>query len=196
MKRKVLVVVAIASALVLSGCSSVNEAAKIGKTEITLTTVQSSINDVLKERAKFDTTNSNLPTGKDLNISILRFHVISALFDALAVGAKLNITDGDLAKQKATIISQIGAEDKLPAALVNASLAEKDLPRYLRTVVIANKISEIVKASGDTSTDGSGVQKLIIAAGKHEGVTINPRYGTWNYETGAIDAAAKNSALK
>ena len=196
MKRKVLVVVAIASALVLSGCSSVNEAAKIGKTEITLTTVQSSINDVLKERAKFDTTNSNLPTGKDLNLSILRFHVISALFDALAVGANLNVTDGDLAKQKATIISQIGAEDKLPAALVNASLAEKDLPRYLRTVVIANKISEIVKASGDTSTDGSGVQKLIIAAGKHEGVTINPRYGTWNYETGAIDVAAKNSALK
>ena len=196
MKRKVLLVVAIASALVLSGCSSVNEAAKIGKTEITLTTVQSSINDVLKERAKFDTTNSNLPTGKDLNLSILRFHVISALFDALAVGANLNVTDGDLAKQKATIISQIGAEDKLPAALVNASLAEKDLPRYLRTVVIANKISEIVKASGDTSTDGSGVQKLIIAAGKHEGVTINPRYGTWNYETGAIDVAAKNSALK
>jgi len=195
-KRKVLVLVAIASTLILSGCASVNSAAKVGKVEITLNTVESSINDVLKERRTFDTTNSNLPTGKELNLNIVRFHVISALFDALAKGAQLNINDGDIAKQRALIISQLGSEDKLPGALVNASLAKKDFNRYLRTVIIANKMTEIVKASGDTSTDGSGVQKLLIAAGKHEGVTINPKYGVWNYTSGSIDAAAPNSAVK
>ena len=196
MKRKVLALIAIASVLALSGCNSVNSAAKVGKVEITLNTVESSVNDVLKERKGFDTTNSNLPTGKELNTQIIRFHVLSALFDALAKGAELKITDGDLAKQRAMIIEQLGSEDKLPGALVNASLAKKDFDRYLRTVIIANKMTEIVKASGDTSTDGSGVQKLLIAAGKHEGVSINPKYGVWNYTSGSIDAAAPNSAVK
>ena len=196
MKRKLLVVGSIIGALLLSGCASANSAANIGKTEITLNTVQSSINDILKERTKYNTANSNLPSGQSLNVNVLRFHVVSAIFDYLADGAKLKITDGDLAKKKAEIIAQIGSADQLPGALVNASLASKDLNRYLRTVVIADRLSAIVRASGDTSTDGSGVQKLIIAAAKHEGVTINPRYGTWNYTTGNIDAAAPNSALK
>lgn len=197
MKRKVLVVLAIASALVLAGCSNVTMAAKVGKKEITTKQVQTSINNILKERSKFDTTNNqNLAKGAQLNLSVLQFHLYSALFDAIAAGAKLPVTDGDIAKERAALIAQIGSEDKLPMALANASIATEDFPRYLRSVVIVAKLKQALVAAGDTSTDGSGLQKVIIAAGKREGVQINPRYGAWDAEAGSIKQAPANPAIK
>ena len=195
MKRKPLVVIGIISAFLLAGCSQVNTAAKVGKTEITTTQVQTTVNEILKERAKFDLGHANLPTGSKLNVSILQFHLYSALFDAIAKGTKLPVTDGDLAKERSAIIAQVGGEDKLPAALANASIAMEDFPRYLRSVVIVAKLKEALVASGDKSTDGSGLQNLIVAAGKQEGVSVNPRYGSWNPSAATIDLAPANSAV-
>ena len=195
MKRKVLVVVAVISAFVLTGCSQVNTAGRVGKKEITNKEVQTTINQILQERRKFDTTQSNLPTGAQLNLSAFQFHFYSALFDAIAAGAKLQVTDGDIAKERAAIISQVGGEDRLPSALAKASIAFEDFPRYLRSVVIVAKIKEALAASGDTSTDGSGLQKVIIAAGQREGVEVNPRYGKWNATSGSLEAPTENPAI-
>ncbi|MEN9735739.1 MAG: hypothetical protein RL129_449 [Actinomycetota bacterium] len=196
MKRKVVFVVAAVSALFLTSCAQVNTAAKVGKTEITNNQVQSTINSILKERSKFDTQNQNLPTKADLTLSAVRFHVISAIFDALAKGAELKISDGVTAKKRAEILAQLGSADNLPQALVKASIAQKDFDRYVRTIVIIEKMGQILAAAGDKSTDGSGLQKLVIAAAKREKVEINPRYGTWNYTTGTIDPVSSTAPVK
>lgn len=196
MKRKVLVVVAVLSALTLSACSRVNSAAKVGKHEITTNQVQTSVNQILKERQGFDTAQSNLPTGENLNLSVLQFHLYSALFDDIAKETKLPITDGEIAKERASVVARLGSEDSIPAALVNAAIAKADFPRYLRTVVIASKLREALSQAQGGAADDSALQKLLIAAGKNQGVTVNPRYGTWNYETGMIDKATKNPAIK
>ena len=196
MKRKVVFVVAAVSALLLTSCSQINSAAKVGKTEITNNQVQSTINSILKERSKFDTQNQNLPTKADLTLSAVRFHVISAIFDALAKGAQLKITDGVTTKKREEILAQLGSADNLPQALVKASIAQKDFDRYVRTIVIIEKMGQILAAAGDKSTDGSGIQKLVIAAAKREKVEINPRYGTWNYTTGTIDPVSSTAPVK
>jgi hypothetical protein len=195
-KRKVLVVVAILSALTLSACSQVNMAAKVGKQIISTNQVQGSVNQILKERQGFDTSQSNLPSGKDLNLSVLQFHLYSALFDQIAKEIQLPVSDGEVAKERASIVSRLGAEDKIPTALVNASIAKADFPRYLRTVVIASKLREALAKASGAAADDAALQKLLITAGKKQGVTINPRYGTWNYETGMIDKTTKNPAIK
>jgi predicted small secreted protein len=194
-KRKVLILIAVVSAFTLAGCSQVNTAAKVGKKEITTKEIQTTINQILNERRGFDFSQANLPTGAKLNVSVLQFHLYSALFDAISVGAKLPVTDGDLAKERAAIIAQVGGEDKLHYALANASVSYEDFPRYLRSVVIVAKLKAALAASGDTSTDGSGLQKVIIAAGQHEGVEVNPRYGSWNSTSGTVDAPTPNSAV-
>lgn len=194
LKRKVLAVIAV-SALVLTGCSQVNTAAKVGKKEITNKEVQTTINEILKERRNFDVSQSNLPTGSKLNVSVLQFHLYSALFDSIAEGTHISVTEGDIAKERAAILAQVGGEDRLPNALANASVAVADFPRYLRSVVIVAKLKAALVAAGDTSTDGSGLQKLIIAASQKEGVEVNPRYGKWNATAGALEAPTANSAV-
>ena len=196
MKRKVLVALSIVSALVLTGCSQVNTAAKVGDKVITTKEIQTSVNNILKERAGRDLTNSNLPTGSKLNVSVLQFHLYSALFDAIAKGTKMPVTDGDIARERASIVAQVGGEDKLNAALAGASIAQSDFQRYMRSVVIVAKLKQALVAAGDKSTDGSGLQNVIIAAGKQEGVEINPRYGSWNAASGTIELAPANPAVK
>jgi hypothetical protein len=194
-KRKALVVVAIISALTLTSCSQVNSAASVGNTEITLNTIQNSVNEVLKERAAINTSGQNLPTGQTLINSILQFHLYSALFDVLAKGTNITVTDKDIENERQKIYSQIGSPANLPKALAGASIAQSDFNRYMRTVLIVAKLNAMIAATGDKNINGSSLQKLVIAAADHEGVKVNPRYGVWNSQTGSIDGAVPNSAL-
>jgi hypothetical protein len=191
--------VAVASAgllILLTACSQVNSAATIGKTEIPISTIEKSVNGILAERAKVDTTGMQLQTGAVLNSSALRFHVLSVLFDDIATKMKMPISDADIAKRRAGLIAQINGEAELPKALVNAGIASFDFPRYVRTVLIAENLTQALKAAGDTSTDGSSIQKLIISMANEKKVVVNPKYGSWDYTTGNIVDAVANSAVK
>jgi len=190
--------IAVASAgllILLTACSQVNSAATIGKTEIPVSTIEKTVNGILTERAKVDTTGMQLQTGATLNVSAVRFHVLSVLFDDIAAKMKMPVSDADIAKRRAAIISQINGEAQLPKALVNAGIASFDFPRYVRTVLIAENLTQALKAAGDTSTDGSSIQKLIISMANEKKVVINPKYGSWDYTTGNIVDTAANSAV-
>ena len=194
--KKIVALLGAGLLLVLTGCSSSNSAATIGKTEIPIATVQGTITEILKERAKVETTGMNLVTGAELNTNSIRFHVISVIFDDIAKKISLEIKDSELAARRADIILQIGGEDRLAMSLVGAQIAPKDFPRYLRTVILAERIGDALKSQGDESTDGSGIQKLIVAMAKEKKVKINPRYGAWDYKTGNIAPAADNVTVK
>ncbi len=74
--KKFLAIIA-ATALLLTGCSQVGAAATVGDTKITQATVQGSIDSILTERTKVDTSQMQLETGESLNRSQLRFHLLS-----------------------------------------------------------------------------------------------------------------------
>ena len=194
--KKIVAVLGAGLLILVTGCSSSNSAATVGKTEIPLKTLQGTVNEIIKERSKVETAELNLATGEELNVNAVRFHVISVLFDDIAERIKVKITDAEIAARRADIILQVGGEDRLAFSLVGAQIAPRDFERYIRTVLLAEKLGEALKANGDTSTDGSGIQKLIVGMGKEEKVKINPRYGVWNYETGNVDPVVDNAAVK
>ncbi|MEI9908007.1 MAG: hypothetical protein WDO06_09165 [Actinomycetota bacterium] len=121
--KKVIILIAAAGALVLTGCSQVGVAATIGKTKITQSTVQKSIDEALAERGKVDTSGMQLETGSAFNRNQLRFHVISVLLGAVTKDVKIGITKAEIDQRRAEIVTQVGGEDKLPSALVGASIA-------------------------------------------------------------------------
>ena len=194
--KKIVAVLGAGLLILVTGCSSSNSAATVGKTEIPLKTLQGTVSEIIKERSKVETAELNLATGEELNVNAVRFHVISVLFDDIAERIKVKITDAEIAARRADIVLQVGGEDRLAFSLVGAQIAPRDFERYIRTVLLAEKLGEALKANGDTSTDGSGIQKLIVGMGKEEKVKINPRYGVWNYETGNVDPVVDNAAVK
>ena len=194
--KKIVAVLGAGLLILVTGCSSSNSAATVGKTEIPLKTLQGTVSEIIEERNKVETTGLTLATGAELNVNAVRFHVISVLFDDIAERIKVKSTDAEIAARRADIVLQVGGEDRIAFSLVGAQIAPRDFERYIRTVLLAEKLGEALKANGDTSTDGSGIQKLIVGMGKEEKVKINPRYGVWNYETGNVDPVVDNAAVK
>jgi len=100
--KKFLAIIA-ATALLLTGCSQVGAAATVGDTKITQATVQGSIDSILAERAKVDTSQMQLETGETLNRSQLRFHLLSKLLRALGEELKIKVTKAEIDTRRASI---------------------------------------------------------------------------------------------
>ena len=188
--KKILALVAVAATFVLTGCSQVGAAATVGDTKITQATVQGSIDAILSERAKVDTTQMQLETGSSLNVSQLRFHLLGTLLRELGQELKLNVTKAEIDSRRASILEQVGGEAALPNALVNAGIAPQDLDRYIEAIAYSDKISQKLTAAGVTEDQlGQEIQKLVVAKAKEIGVTVNPRYGKWDATTADVVAA-------
>jgi hypothetical protein len=190
--KKILAIMA-ATALLLTGCSQVGAAATVGDTKITQATVQGSIDSILAERAKVDTSQMQLETGESLNRGQLRFHLLSALLLAVGTELKLKVTKAEIDTRRASILDQVGGAAALPNALVNAGIAPADLDTYIEAISISDKISQALVAGGVTQDQvGTELQKLVVAKAKELGVTVNPRYGKWDPKV--ADVVASDSA--
>jgi len=188
--KKFLTVLAIASSLLLTGCSQTNEAASIGDFKISQTEIQSSIDSVMAERTKVDTSQMQLETGEELNRGQLRFKILMHTFDEIAKELKLEVTSSQIESQKARILESIGGEAELSKNLVNAAIAPQDFDIYLRAIVISEQISAALTQAGVAEADVSAkVSELLSAKSKSLGVKINPRYGVWDNEAGDVVAA-------
>jgi len=187
--KRVIALITVASALLLAGCSQVGAAATVGSTKITQATVQKSIDGVLAERVKVDTTGMQLETGSSLNRSQLRFHLISVLLGAVAADEKISITKAEIDVRRATIITQLGGEANLPKALVGANIASGDFPEYLQLILQSEKIAQAAVAAGvPQANTGTEIQRLVVAKAKVLKVMVNPQYGKWDATTGDIVA--------
>jgi hypothetical protein len=186
--KKILAMMAVA-ALLLTGCSQVGAAATLGDVKITQATVQGSVDSILAERAKVDTTQMQLETGEALNRGQLRFHLYSALLRAIGEEIKIEVTKAEIDTRRANILEQVGGAESLPVELVNAGIAPGDLDQYIELISFSEKISQALAASGVAEDQiGIELQKLVAAKANELGVTINPRYGKWDAEVADIVA--------
>jgi PBP1b-binding outer membrane lipoprotein LpoB len=188
--KKILAVLTIASALLLTGCSQTNEAATVGDFKITQTELQASIDAVIAERSKVDSSQMQLETGDALNRGQLRFKILMHTFDEIAKELKIEVTSSQIEAKKATIIDSVGGKTELPKNLVNAAIAQADFDTYVRAIVISDQITAALTASGVTEADVAGkLGQLLTAKAKELGVEVNPRYGSWDAEAGDVVAA-------
>lgn len=191
--KKILAITAAVATFLLAGCSQVGAAATVGDTKITQATVQASVDAILSERAKVDTTQMQLETGESLNRGQLRFHLLSTLLREVGAELKLTVSKAEIDTRRASILDQVGGAASLPTALVNAGIAPADLDIYIEAISYSDKIGQKLVAAGVTEDQvGTELQKLVVAKAKELGVTVNPRYGKW--DATVADVVATDSA--
>ena len=191
--KKILALVAVATTLLLTGCSQVGSAATIGSTKITQATVQGSIDAILAARQGVDTSQMQLETGEILNRSQLRFHLLTVLLLEVGKEIKLSVSKAEIDARRQGIIDQVGGEEALPNALVGAGIAPNDFDKYIEAILISDKITQTLTAAGVTEADmGAQISKIVVAKAKELGVTVNPRYGKW--DATVADVVASDAA--
>lgn len=192
---KVRLVLLLGSALLLlSGCAKMDAAAIIGDVEIPIATVQTSIEDVMRERAQVDTAGMELPIEDFLARSQVQFHISVALLEELAKQFGIEVTQTAIDAEYEYIIDQVGGESALPSALVGANIARSDFESY----IVASKIYEALgQALLDQGIDPSEIadaqQALIVKKAEELSVTLNPRYGIWDAGTATVRAGGDSN---
>ena len=193
--KKILAVLAVASALLLTGCSQVGTAASLGSTKITQATVQASIDSIISARAGVDTSQMQLETGEALNRGQLRFHLLTALLREVGKELKISVSKAEIDTRRASILDQVGGKEGLPNALVGAGIAAEDFDQYIEAISYSDKISAALTSAGVLDAEiGNEVQKLVVAKAKELGVTVNPRYGKWDATIADVVAADSASS--
>ena len=187
--KKFLTVIAVLSALALTGCGKADSAASIGDITITQAQAQSKINELLAERVKFSTAETQFETGNALNRSQIRFTIITTVFDEIAKELKITVSATELENSRAGIYSQIGGVAELSKSLVAAQIAPSNFDRYLRATIISNKLSGALAMGGVAEADIQGrISELLQKKAEQLNVTVNPRYGVWDVASGDLIA--------
>lgn len=187
MKKIVLALIVVLSLATLTACGQVNSAATLGDITITQSSFQATIDELLKERESVDQSQMQLEEGAALNRSQLRFLIITSVFDEIAKELKLTVSKTDQATLRQKLLEQIGGESALPQSLVSAQIAPSNFVRYIRAIIITEKISKALQDSGITpEAVDARISELVNAKAKELKITVNPRYGTWDYDAGDI----------
>ncbi len=186
-KKKVLALIAVLSLATLTACGQVNSAATLGDITITQSSFQATLDELMKERASVDQSQMQLEEGEALNRSQLRFMIITTIFDEIADELKIVVSKTDQATTRQNLLDQIGGEAALPQSLVAAQIAPSNFDRYIRAVIVTEKIANALKESGITpEAVDLRITELVNAKAKEMKISVNPRYGTWSYEAGDI----------
>ncbi len=185
--KKILGLIAVLSLATLTACGQLNSAATLGDMTISQNELQTTVDTLLKERGAQDVSQMQLETGATLNRSQLRFLIITKIFDEIAKELKLEVTKTELATTRQSMIDQSGGEAAFAGNLVAAQIASTNFDRYIRAIIISDKLSAALKDSGVAEADISAkISELVVAKTKELNIKINPRYGTWDNESGDI----------
>jgi hypothetical protein len=181
MKKIVALIGAGVLAVTLTACGSSAIEASVGSDKVTVSDVTTSVNNILAERKKVDTTGMNLPTGDALDLYELNFHLIAYLLADTAAQNGVSITPAEIAARRASIVSQVGSESGMPKALVGANIASADFPMYLKTVLYEEGLAKKVQAQGVATADTqAALQKLASIVSEKLKVKVSPKYGIWD----------------
>jgi phosphoribosylformylglycinamidine (FGAM) synthase-like enzyme len=194
-KKKILALIALVSLAALTACGQVNSAATLGKITISQAQLQTTVNQLLKEREGVDVSQMQLESGASLNRSQLRFLIIATIFDEIAKELKLEISKTEQETTRQKLISQSGGEETFSNNLVAAQIASTNFDRYIRAIIISDKLTAALAQSGVPEAEVSArISELVQAKTKELKISINPRYGTWDDAAGDIVAVESAGA--
>jgi len=174
--RKAIALLAISSVALLAACSNVNAAATVGGKVISVETIQTSFNSIMKMRGTIDTSSMSLPTGADLDRSILNVYLSTEVIAQAAATKKVTVSDAEVKKYQTAQLASIGGTANLNKALVQNALATEDLFTYFERALYVQKIAKVLSPTSDTTV----ATNYILNFAKKLKVTINTRYGKWD----------------
>jgi hypothetical protein len=190
-RRTAAAVLALCAAGALTACSSgpahPGAAAVVGNDRITVATLQSHVSAFQSAAAG----NSTALQKSGVSERTLALLVSDQLVDQALAREGGSVTEGQIQQVEAAYLQQAGSVQALQQAVVdNLQLAPADLELYAHLQAGQVLLVQAAGVDPSSSTADSALQQIISKASDEIGVTVNPRYGSWDAK--ALTLAAAN----
>ncbi len=122
--------------------------------------------------------------------SLLGRLIVMELVNQVAAQHDVVVTDGQVAQQMASYEEQVGDKDSVYQLFAQQGVPQSQVDNMLRLAVQVTALGPILKPAGTADEQTMAVVEAVTALGEDVGVTVNPRWGTWDPATLNIGAPA------
>jgi hypothetical protein len=180
----------VVGALLLVGCGSMKagSAAVVGDNSLPESSVSDSGQEILDIAANNDI---QAPATADLNARLVGIWVETQLTDALAAQEGVSVTAGDVD----TFLSRLGDLDVLQIA-VSAGIVPSALDQAAKTQLLQQQLALRLAPNGTPEEQGAALREALAATGAELGVSVNPRYATYDAATALVGARSADGLSK
>lgn len=182
-KTRIFAALGAVSLLALAACGTQEpgSAAIVGGTSISESAVESNVSSLLAAQGL---------TRDDATIDITQLMldrlITTELIEQVAADLDITADEGQLDAVIASYADQAGGIEALREYLVQQNVAPEELESILRVNILAEKIGTEVDPDGTPETQSMALMQMIILYANDAGVTVNPRFGTWDVEQLAV----------
>jgi hypothetical protein len=175
-----------------SGPVHTGAAAVVGDHRITVATLQSEVNDLREAAAKSPQGQQLLDSAGNLPSQMLGRLVEDQVLDRALADDGLTVTDADVAQEHQAALQQFGgSETQLDATLLTQyGVAPQDVDHFFRRNAAFSKLIQHLGFQPGSDGGNAALQQAVVKTSQSMGVTINPRYGTWDAKKGTIGSVS------
>lgn len=166
-----------AGLIALSACGGqeAGAAAIVGDTSITENRLNNTIQTVLTAQGRSVDDSSYAMT-----VTALDRMITTELVEQLAADLDVEVTQGEIDAVIAAYVEQAGGEEELENFLLQQDVAPEEIPGLLRLNLLVEKLGVLIDPQGTPETQSMAVFQIASVFADEVGVTVNPRFGTWD----------------
>jgi SurA-like protein len=171
-----------------SGPAHPGAAAVVGDHRITVSTLQSEVSTLRTAVIGSAQGQQLLNSAGDLSAQMLGRLVQDEVLDRALSDAKVTVSDSEVQKDREAALAQFnGNRAQLDnTLLVNYGVAPKDIDHFFYRDVASGKLIQSLGFQPGSDGGNSALSQTIAKTAKSVGVSVNPRYGTWDAQKATI----------
>lgn len=172
---------ALAASVSLAGCAGLGEAgsaATVGDVQISTDALASQTEEIQEQRG--------VPAGSAdsaLTLAVLQRLVITELVGQAAAAQGVTVSQGEIDAATAEFEAQLGGADALRAAYLDSNVPASAIEGQVDLSLQVQKLGATLAPDADPNSQQQAVVQYITGFGIQEGVTVSPRFGTWDAGT-------------
>jgi hypothetical protein len=173
-----------------SGPARAGAAAVVGNHRITVSALQAQVNELRTAAAKNPQGAQLLNAAGDLSTQMLGRLVQDQVLAKAMSDAKVTVSTGEVQKDRQAALAQFsGSESQLESTLlVNYGVAQPDIDHFFYRNVASGKLIQRLGFQPGSDGGNTALAQAVAKTAASLGVSINPRYGTWNAKQATIGA--------
>lgn len=154
---------------------------------ITLTQLQSRVKDVREAQRSAPQGQQLIKGSGQLTRVSLSGLLQERIVARTAKDAGVSVTRSDIEKQQALLQRQMGGEKRFKdTMLMQYGIAPGQIGEFMRTQVEVQKLAKKLRIDTRTPQGGAALQKKLSETAKAMHISVNPRYGKWDLQKGAL----------